>query len=107
MLYFQYVFCPFVAFLFARSFPAFELCLLEDAVQIVVGANSKNVEFLVLLFFAAPAAADLNQDLSFLLPPEALKPAAARELRQEVACAALAALISYWSVRFQVLGFRV
>ena len=41
----------------------------------------------------------LTQDLSFLLPPAALKPAAARELRLEVACASLAALISYWSVR--------
>ncbi|KAL8274102.1 hypothetical protein Esti_001944 [Eimeria stiedai] len=44
------------------------------------------------------SATHLLQDLSFLLPAAALKPAAARELRLEVACTSLAALISYWSL---------
>ncbi|OEH76210.1 DNA mismatch repair related protein [Cyclospora cayetanensis] len=43
------------------------------------------------------STATLNQDLAFLMPSAALKPAAARELRLETACSALAALISYWS----------
>ncbi|KAL8447983.1 hypothetical protein Emag_004097 [Eimeria magna] len=47
---------------------------------------------------AAAAATHLLQDLSFLLPAAALKPAAARELRLEIACTSLAALISYWSL---------
>ncbi|KAL8432350.1 hypothetical protein ACSSS7_004667 [Eimeria intestinalis] len=47
---------------------------------------------------AVGAATHLLQDLSFLLPAAALKPAAARELRLEIACTSLAALITYWTL---------